>query len=138
VIVVAAVLGASCAIAAAATWSVALQSSSSGQGQSQAAPSAPTGPTAVCVSGASQTVRIGWTAVAHAASYAIYASTSGSSGTYSLLQGGVTSNPYTTASLGQGTYYFEIAALVGTTWPGAKSVATSPGRTIRTSGTRCA
>jgi hypothetical protein len=80
----------------------------------------------------------GWSAVAHAASYAIYTSTSGSSGTYSLLQGGVTSNPYTTTSLGQGTYYFEIAALVGTNWPGAKSVATSPGRTIRTSGTRCA
>jgi len=137
VIVVTAVLAASSGIAAAASWSVALQSASSGQGQSEPVPSAPTGPTATCVSGTSATVGVGWTAGAHAASYGIYASTSGATGTYTLLQSGVTANPDTTTTLSQGTYYVEIVVLVGANWTSGKSVATT-GRTIRNSGTRCA
>jgi hypothetical protein len=133
-----AVLAGSCGAAAAASWSVALSSSSSGQGLSQAAPSAPSAPTAVCVSGSAQTVRVGWTGVAHAASYTVYASTDGATGTYSALASGVTANPYTTSSLTPGTYTFEVAALVGGTWTSARSVASSPARTIRTNGTRCA
>ncbi len=128
----------SCAIAAAATWTVALQAPSSGQRRSRAPPSAPTAPTGVCVAGTSPTVQVGWTGVAHAASYAVSSSPSGSSGTYALLASGVTTNPYTTTSLAQGTYRFEVTVLVGSNWTSAKSVATPTPRTIRNSGTRCA
>jgi len=137
-ITIAAVLTVSCGVAAAATWSVALQASSSGQGLSQAAPSAPSAPTGVCVSGTSPTVRVVWASVTHATAYSVYASTSGPSGTYTLLASGVTTNPYATASLSSGTHSFEVSAVVGGNWASARSVATSPGRTIRNSGTRCA
>ena len=125
-------------IAVATTWVVSLNSGSKGQGHSQAQPPAPSGtPTAVCVSSTTQTVRITWTAVTHATTYTVYDSTTGSSGTYNTLATGVTTNPYTTVSLGAGTYYFKVAAVVGSGWTGVQSTNTTPGRIIATSGTRC-
>lgn len=117
---------------------VSLKSGSKGQGHSQTQPPAPTGtPTAVCVSSSTPTVRITWTAVTHATTYTVYDSTTGSSGTYNSLATGVTTNPYTTASLGAGTYYVKVAAVVGSGWTGIQSSNTTPGRVIATSGTRC-
>jgi hypothetical protein len=122
-------------IAVATSWVVGF-SGGKGHGQSQSQPPAPTGtPTAVCVSSTTQTVKITWTAVTHATSYTIYDSTTGSGGTYNTLATGITTNPYTTASLAAGTYYFKVAAVVGSTpgWTGLKSTNTTPGRVIATS-----
>jgi hypothetical protein len=66
-----------CGVAAATAWVVTLHVGSKGEAHSQAAPSAPTSPTATCVA-STQTVKVAWTAVAHAASYTIYKSTTGS------------------------------------------------------------
>ena len=66
-----------CGVAAATAWVVTLHVGSHGEAHSQAAPSAPTSPTATCVA-STQTVKVAWTAVAHAVSYTIYKSTTGS------------------------------------------------------------
>jgi hypothetical protein len=127
-------------IAVATAWVVGLNTGSKGQGHSQTQPPAPSGtPTATCVSTSTQTVKVAWTAVTHATTYTIYDSTTGSSGTYNSLATGVATNPYTTASLAAGTYYFKVAAVVGSSpgWTGVQSTNTTPGRVIATSGTRC-
>ncbi len=126
-----------CAVAVATTWTITLHTGSSGEAHTQTVPSAPASPTATCVSG-TQTVKVAWTAVTHAVSYTMYESTTGSGGTYTSLATGVTTNPYTTATLAAGTYYFKVTALVGTNWVSAQSVATPTGRVITTSSPFCA
>jgi len=126
-----------CVVALGSSWGVGLSANSHGVSQSQAAPTAPASPTAVCVSTTTRTLQIAWTAVAHATSYTIYDSTNGSGGTYNTLISGVTSNPYTTVSLSAGTYYFKVAAYIGSIWAGTRSVATSPGRVISTTTPNC-
>jgi len=121
-------------IAAATAWVVGL-SGGKGQGKSQTQPPAPTGtPTATCTSAFAQTVKITWAAVTHATSYTIYDSTTGTGGTYNSLATGVTTSPYTTASLAAGTYYFKVAAVVGAGpgWTGLQSTNTTTGRVITT------
>jgi hypothetical protein len=124
-------------IALGSAWTVSLNGGSHGEAQSQVAPAAPTSPTAVCVSTSTRTVNVAWTAVAHASSYTLSDSTTGSGGTYNTLASGVTTNPYTTSSLSSGTYYFKVTAVIGPSWTSGKSVATSPGRIISISSPQC-
>jgi hypothetical protein len=129
-------IGVTAAVVASA-WTVSLNSGSHGEGHAHAAPAAPASPTAVCVLSSTQTVKVPWTAVTHASSYTISDSTTGSGGTYNTVASGVTTNPYTTATLSAGTYYVKINAVIGTNWTGTESVATSPGRVISTTSPHC-
>ena len=135
VVALTAILASSCVIAAAAGWTASL-TGGAGATKSKSAPSAPTSPAATCVSSSSRTERISWTAVTGATSYTIYDSTTGSTGTYGSYAASVTSNPYTTSNLSSGTYYFKVAAVVGSTWVGVQSTATA-GHQIQNSQPNC-
>jgi hypothetical protein len=113
----------------AATWTTGLASGSSGESQGQAAPAAPANPTATCTSGLSNTVNLTWSAVTHATTYTVYDSTTSASTGYAVLTSGVTTTSYTTGALSSASYWFEIAAYVGTNWVSANSAATAK-RTI--------
>ena len=57
-------------------WVVHVATTNSGHAQAQALPAAPASPTSACTSPASaKTVKVSWTAVTHATSYAVYEST---------------------------------------------------------------
>ena len=113
--------------AAATTWSVALMTGSGGEAASMAT-TPPTGVTAACPSSTGQTIKVSWTASAHATSYTIYQakSTTATPGTYSSAQSGVTGTSWTTATLTAGyNYWYEAATVYGSNWTSAKSTATA-------------
>ena len=109
-------------------WTVQLAASSSAQATAQAVPSPPASVTSTCSLVALQ-VTVNWTAVAHAASYTVYQSTSGATGTYSVVASGVATTSWTSPILVLGTYYYEVTATVGSNWVTARSAA-SNGHTI--------
>ena len=114
-------------------WLVHVATTNSGHAQAQALPAAPASPTSACTSPAStKTVKVSWTAVTHATSYAVYESTTTAGGTYTLVMSGVTATSWTTGVLATGNYWFEVLADVGTNWASAKSTATAE-RTISSS-----
>ena len=84
-----AVLLISVALASASNWALSLKTASTAEAHAQAAPLAPTGVSAACVSPTQQKVTVTWSAVAHAATYAIYKSTT-LAGSYSSTATGVT------------------------------------------------
>lgn len=117
---------------AAGNWVVRLAGASSGEAHALALPTAPTA-TSACTSPASaKTVKISWTAVTHATTYAVYQATT-VNGTYTLQTSGVSTTSWTTAVLATGTYFYEVLADVGTNWSSGKSAATAQ-RTISSSG----
>ena len=123
--------------ASAASWTVALAAASHGEAQAQTLPAAPASPSAACVSATTKTIKVSWTAVAHATSYLTYQSTTSAGGTYTVTAGGTYSGTtWTSASLANGNYWYEVAAVIGTHWTGAKSVATGE-TTIQTGATTC-
>jgi hypothetical protein len=136
VVALTAVLASSCAIAAAAGWTVSASGTPTGSAKGKSAPAAPASQSATCVSSSSRTVRISWTAESGAPSYTISDSTTGSTGTSSQYAVGVTSNLSTTSNLPSGTYYFKVAAQMGTSWIGSQTTATS-GRQIQLSQPNC-
>ena len=113
---------------AAGSWHPALATGSHGEAHSQAGPSAPANPAAVC-SGSGLTVKVTWSAVTHASSYTVYQSTAASSGPYSAVASGVSGTSWTSGALTAGDYWYEVTATVGTAWTSAKSTATAQ-RTI--------
>ena len=114
--------------AAAGLWHLALAAGSHGEAHSQAGPSAPANPAAVC-SGLGLSIKVSWSAVTHASTYTVYQSTSTATGPYSAVASGVTTTSWTSGVLSTGSYWYEVAATVGTTWTSAKSAATAQ-RTI--------
>jgi fibronectin type 3 domain-containing protein len=113
--------------AQASAWAVALQSGSAAQAQAQPVPDPPSTVTATCTSTVGNTIVVSWSAVAHAASYSIFQSTS-VNGTYTLGKTATTS-PSTTNALVLGTFFFKVTATVGANWVSARSVA-SNSRTV--------
>jgi hypothetical protein len=111
---------------AATNWAVHLATGSKGEGHAQALPSAPASPAASCAAPiTSQTVKVTWTAVAHATTYSVYDATTSASGTYTLVASGVTTTSWTSGTLASSTnYWFEVLANVGSNWSSAKSAAT--------------
>lgn len=104
-----------------------------GEAKAQALPAAPT-PTSACTSPASaKTVKVSWTAVAHATTYAVYQSNTTATGTYTLQTSGVTTTSWTTAALTTGDYWYETVTDVGSNWASAKSSASAE-RIISSSG----
>jgi hypothetical protein len=89
-------------------------------------PAAPASPAATCTTPTSaRTVKVSWTAVTHATTYAVWESTTTAGGTYTQVMSGVTTTSWTTGVLGTGHYFFEVVANVGTNWASAKSAATA-------------
>ena len=73
----------------------------------------------------------------HAKSYSVYESTTSATGTYTLAASGITTTSWTSGTLTASTnYWFEVLALVGTTWSSAKSSA-SPESTMHSSNPFC-
>jgi fibronectin type 3 domain-containing protein len=116
-------------MASASTWVIHL-SGGAAEAKAQTSPSAPTGPSATCTSANLTTIRVSWTAVTHATNYSVYESTTSSSSGYALATT-TASTSWTTPSLSNANYWFEVAASVGTNWASAKSSATVQ-RTITT------
>jgi hypothetical protein len=124
-LVAATVLGVSAGgVAWASGWLIAVHSGSSGESQSQPLPATPTGVSAACTASNQNTIQVSWSSVTNASSYQLYDSTSSSSGPYVSIAN-PTGSPYTTASLSNGTYWFEVAAQIGSNWVGANSSATT-------------
>jgi hypothetical protein len=124
-----AVLAAWPAAASAAGWSLSIAGGSKGQGRGGALPGAPTGVAAVCASASLQKVTVSWTAPAHATSYAVYDSTTTSTGTYTALVTGITATTWASGTLSAGNYWFKVVAQTGTNWASARSAASAQ-RTI--------
>jgi len=124
---------ASAAIASASTWVPTLASASHGEANAQAQPSAPTGVSAACTSPTLKTIKVTWSAVTHATSYSIYKSTTSATSGYSLAASGVTGTAWTSATLSNATYWFEVGVSIGTNWVSPNSTATAS-HTISISG----
>ncbi len=120
----------------ASTWALVLHVGSKGEAKAQAAPSAPTGVSAACVSSSLQEVVVSWSAVTHASSYTVYDSTTSSSSGYAAAATGVSGTTWTSGTLSAANYWFEVAVYVGTNWVSTKSAATGES-TISSSGTKC-
>jgi hypothetical protein len=114
-------------------WVPTLHAGSAGESKAQGVPAAPTGTTAACTSASAETIKVTWTAVNRATTYAIYDATTSASGTYSAVATGVTATTWTSATLSAANYWFEVVAYTGTKWIGTKSVATAES-TISSSG----
>jgi hypothetical protein len=115
----------------ASLWAVAVAPASHAQAAAQAPPAAPTGQTAAC--GTGKTIRIGWSAVAHASSYTISDSTTSATGAYATIASGIATTSWTSSTLSAGNYWFKVVAYVGANWQGAASAATAES-TITASG----
>lgn len=116
------------ATVAASTWGIGL-GASSGQAQAEGAPSAPTGVTATCTSGLSNTVKVSWSAVGQATTYSVYESTTSSISGFASVATGVVGTSWTSPALASGNYWFEITDYIGTNWISPNSSATAQ-RTI--------
>ncbi len=111
---------------AATNWAMHVATVNSGEAHADTLPAAPASPTATCTNPAStRTVKVSWTAVTHATTYAVWESTTTATGTYTQVMSGVTTASWTTGVLGTGHYFFEVVANVGTNWASAKSAATA-------------
>lgn len=120
----------------ASNWVVPLYSGSSGEGHSNALPTAPGSPAAACVSSTGKTIKVTWSAVALAATYTVYDTTTSATGTYTSVATGVTTTSWTSGTLATGNYWYEVTAYQGTNWQSPKSSATAE-TTISSTGTTC-
>jgi hypothetical protein len=116
---------------AAANWTVALKTGSSGEAKAQALPAVPVA-TSACASPASlREVTVTWPAITHATNYGVYQSTTSATGTYTLTAT-VTTATWTSAALAAGHYWYEVVANIGSNWASAKSAATTQRTTTST------
>jgi hypothetical protein len=120
----------------ASNWAPALGAGSKAEAQALAAPSAPAGVSAACVSPSLKEITVTWAAVANASTYTVYDSTTSAGGTYASKATGVTGTSWTSTSLAANNFWFEVAAYVGTKWVSAKS-APSGETTIASSAPQC-
>ena len=108
-------------------WSVTLKAGSGGEAASLTAAPPPSGVTAVCVSTTGYTIKVSWTAPAHASTYNVLVSTtSNSSGFGAAPSGtGLKTTTFTSATLGAGNDWYEVAAVDGSSWTSSDVVAGS-------------
>lgn len=107
-------------VASASVWTTGLAASSSSATRSRVL-AAPTGVDAECAALGLKVV-LSWNAVANAASYGVYMSSTGLNGTYNLVTT-VATNSYSSGVLGLGTYYFKVTATIGANWTSGLSAA---------------
>jgi hypothetical protein len=108
-------------------WTVALKSGSRGEAASLTAAPPPTGVAAACVSTTGYTIRVTWIAPAHASTYNVLVSTTSASSGFSTAPSGtgLTTTTFTSASLGAANYWYEVAAVDGSSWTSSDAVANS-------------
>jgi hypothetical protein len=121
------------ASAGATPWVVGLTGTRTGEAQAAAAPPAPTGVVAACISSSGATIKVTWTAVTHASSYTIWQSTTSATSGFSVVATGVTSTSWTSGTLAKTSYWFQVSAFIGSNWTSANSTASAK-RTITNSG----
>jgi hypothetical protein len=81
--------------------------------------------TSACTSTLGNTVKVTWNAVALASTYTISESTTSSSSGFSPVATGVSGTSWTSPALASGSYWFEVAATIGSNWAGPNSSATA-------------
>lgn len=113
---------------ASTAWVVSLMAGGRGQAGAAAAPGQPTTTAASCPSPFGTTIKLTWTAVAHATGYTVYQATAAAAGPYTQVAS-ASGTTWTSGSLGSGHYWYQVKALVGTAWVSASS-ATTTQRTI--------
>ena len=99
---------------------------SSGQSQAQALPAAPSGVSAACnAPTTSKTIKVTWSAVAHATNYGVYqaTSTTGTPGAYTLTATVATTSWTSGALTAARNYWYKVTTLIGTNWASAQSAA---------------
>jgi hypothetical protein len=112
--------------AAATSWSAHVAAGSKGLALSQGLPSTPTGVSAACTGLLlSPTVKVSWSSVAKATSYAVYQSTTSSSSGFSQAASGVVALNWTTGTLGTGNYWYRVVAYIGSNWASSQSSSTT-------------
>jgi len=131
-VVVMVALFATCLPASGSNWVLSLAAGSKGESKATAAPAAPSGVSAACVSSSLKEVTVSWNAVTDATTYTILKSTTSATGTFSSTATGVTTTTWTT-TLTASNDWFKVEAYVGTHWVGAQSTATGE-TTISASG----
>lgn len=115
--------------AASTNWSV-HATASGGEGQSRGLPGAPGSAGATCAGTLlNPKAVVTWSAVAAATSYVVYESTTSSSSGFAGVASGVSGLTWTSGNLGTGSYWFRVAASIGSNWTGAQS-ASSPQITV--------
>lgn len=109
---------------AATPWTVAL-GSSGGEAQSQSLPGTPGGVTASCAGTLlNPKAVVSWSAVSLATSYSILESTTSSTSGFSTVAS-VPTVTWTSPNLTTGSFWFRVAASIGTNWTGSQSASTS-------------
>ena len=121
----------------ATSWVVTLAAGSAAEAHSASAPPAPTGVAATCVSPTNDKVKVSWSAVTGAASYAVYQSTTAATGPYSQVASGIATLSWTSGGLSTGNYWFEVRVFQGTHWQSALSAPTGESTTTSTGGKTC-
>ncbi|MDT7551061.1 MAG: hypothetical protein QOE84_3455 [Actinomycetota bacterium] len=119
-------------VASASNWAAALVGGSAGGARAAVSPTVPAGVSVACVSATTKTLIVSWSAVAHA-TYTIYQSTTSATTGFSVAKSGNATTSWTSAVLPLGTYWFQVAAVVGTNWKSANSAA-PPSHVIKSTG----
>ena len=119
--------------ASASNWSNPLASASHGQARSQGLPSPPSPVSAACISPTGKTIKVTWSAATHASSYTVYKSTVSATSGYTVAASGITTTTWTSGTLSNATYWFEVSTSVGTSWVSPNLTATGS-HTITTAG----
>ena len=111
-------------------WTVRTASGSAAIAQSLT-PNPPSTVTATCTEAiAARVITVSWSSVEHATSYVVYQSTTSATSGYSVAATDVTTTSWLTATLKKGTYWYAVAAVVGSSsWISAMSAPTEA-RTI--------
>jgi len=117
----------------AANWTVHAAAGSHGQAQSQVLTQP--APSAACQSSGTKVIVVSWTSASHT-TYTVYQSTTTVGGTYSQVATGLTAGSWTSASLGNGNYWYKVSGAMGTNWLTGQSAATGE-TTIQSVGSKC-
>ena len=107
----------------ASTWVDHLAAGSSGESHTTTLPAAPTGVAAACQSSTGSKIIVSWNAVSKATGYTVLDSTTSATSGYSVAASGVATTSWTSGSLANGNYWFEVTASVGTHWTSPNSAA---------------
>jgi hypothetical protein len=106
----------------ASSWSISVRAGNRGQSAAGLAPGAPGKPTAVCNGLVGNKVDLSWAAVEHATGYTIWQATA-LNGTYTSVDTVSGATSWTSGALASGSYWFKVAATVGTHWTSLPSAA---------------
>ncbi len=111
-------------VAASTKWAISLAAGSHGEAHATSL-GTPTGTAGACVSPTGATIKVTWSAPAHATSYTVYDSTTSSSSGFAIVAASVAGTSWTSGTLAAATYWFKVTAHVGN-WTSAQSASSTP------------